>query len=142
MVACVETTLRCARRAEARRGSATIEWAYTPGADGFAELWDGESLAGWSAVGTGTIARNYLTSLATAGGRRAPTRAPWYYSLRQFKDYELSVDYRTAATSNNGGVFLRFPQPATVADIDRGGYQVAILDNGSTPRPPPSAPAR
>ena len=40
------------------------------------------------------------------------------------------MDYRTAATNNNGGVFLRFPAPATVADIDRGGYQVAILDNG------------
>jgi hypothetical protein len=28
-------------------------------------------------------------------------------------------------------VFVRFPAPATVADIDRGGYQVAILDNGA-----------
>ena len=45
------------------------------------------------------------------------------------------MDYRTAATSNNGGVFLRFPQPATVGDIDRGGYQVAILDNGSNAAP-------
>ena len=72
-----------------------------------------------------------MTSLATSGGATSANPGALYYSLRQFKDFELSVDYRTAATNNNGGVFLRFPAPATVADIDRGGYQVAILDNGA-----------
>ena len=52
------------------------------------------------------------------------------------------MDYRTVATNNNGGVFLRFPAPATVNDIDRNGYQVAILDNGSGATRPRSARAR
>ena len=59
-----------------------------------------------------------MTSLATAGGATSANPGAIYYAPRQFKDFELSVDYRTAATNNNGGVFLRFPAPATVADID------------------------
>ena len=42
------------------------------------------------------------------------------------------MDYRAAATNNNGGVLPALPaRRRTVADIDRGGYQVAILDNGT-----------
>ena len=54
-----------------------------------------------------------------------------FYGAREFKDFELSVDYRAAATNSNGGVLLRFPRPATMADADRSGYQVAVLDNGT-----------
>ena len=54
-----------------------------------------------------------------------------FYGAREFKDFELSVDYRGAATNSNGGVLLRFPRPATMADADRNGYQVAVLDNGT-----------
>ena len=116
-------------------GTATIEWAFTPAADGWSDLWDGETLAGWSGAGTGSVTRNFLTSLATAGGASSANPGTIWYSARQFKDFELSVDYRTAATNNNGGVFLRFPAPATVNDIDRNGYQVTILDNGSGATP-------
>ena len=131
VVACAEKTCGDPGNLKPGAGSTSIDWTYKPGADGFAELWDGESLAGWTSVGTGTIARNFMTSLATAGGATSANPGALYYSPRQFKDFELSVDYRTAATNNNGGVFLRFPAPATVGDIDRGGYQVAILDNGA-----------
>ena len=135
VVACVEKTCGDPANLKPGAGSASIDWTYKPGADGWAELWDGESLAGWSTTGTGSITRNFLTSLATAGGATSASPGTLWYSARQFKDFELSVDYRTAATNNNGGVLLRFPAPATVADIDRGGYQVAILDSGTGASP-------
>ena len=96
-----------------------------------AELWDGSRWPAGQYVGTGSLARNGLTALQGAGGSATPTPASLYYGAREYKDFELSVDYRAAATNSNGGVLLRFPKPATVADADRNGYQVAILDNGT-----------
>ena len=96
-----------------------------------AELWDGMSLAGWSYVGTGSAARNGMTALQGAGGSAA-NAGVLYYGAREYKDFELSVDYRGAATNSNGGVLLRFPRPTAITDADRSGYQVAILDNGTT----------
>ena len=95
-----------------------------------AELWDGLSLAGWQYAGTGSLARNGMTALQGAGGSAA-NAGVLYYGAREYKDFELSVDYRGAATNSNGGVLLRFPKPTTMADADRSGYQVAILDNGT-----------
>jgi len=94
-----------------------------------AELWDGITTSGWSYAGTGSTARNGMTALQGAGG--SATNAGVLYTEKEYKDFELSVDYRGAATSSNGGVLLRFPKPATMADADRNGYQVAILDNGT-----------
>ena len=71
-----------------------------------------------------------MTALAGAGGSAA-NAGVLCYGAREYKDFELSVDYRAAATNSNGGVLLRFPRPATIADADRNGYQVAVLDNGT-----------
>ena len=95
-----------------------------------AELWDGMSLANWRYVGTGCMARNGMTSLQGAGGSAANAGVLWY-GAREYKDFELSVDYRGAATNSNGGVLMRFPQPTAITDADRSGYQVAVLDNGT-----------
>ena len=120
VTACVDASATC--------GTADVEWWFRPG--GAAELWDGETLAGWSAVGAGSFSRNYLNALATSAGTTSANPGVLWYSARKFKDFELSVDYRVAAVGNNGGVLLRFPAPANVADADSG-YQVAILDNGA-----------
>ena len=72
-----------------------------------------------------------MTSLQGAGGSAA-NAGVLYYGAREYKDFELSVDYRGAATNSNGGVLLRFPKPTAITDADRSGYQVAILDNGTT----------
>ncbi len=105
----------------------TIEWR---SAGEWQELWDGETLAGWEYAGTGASNRNFMASLAGSGGSAA-NAGVLFYGARQFKDFELSVDYRASATNSNGGVLLRFPRPATMADADRNGYQVAVLDNGT-----------
>ena len=107
------------------RGS--IDWI---AAGEWKDLWDGETLAGWEYAGTGAAGRNFMASLAGSGASAA-NAGVLFYGARQFKDFELSVDYRAAATNSNGGVLLRFPRPASVADADRNGYQVAVLDNGT-----------
>ena len=97
-----------------------------------AELWDGETLAGWR-VRRHRVDAPQLHDRAARRGGATPANAGvlWFYGARQFKDFELSVDYRAAATNSNGGVLLRFPRPAAIADADRNGYQVAVLDNGT-----------
>ncbi len=52
-----------------------------------------------------------MTALQGTGGSAA-SAGVLFYGARQFKDFELSVDYRAAATNSNGGVLLRFPRPA------------------------------
>ena len=96
--------------------SRTIAWQ--PAA-GWNELWDATTLAGWTYSGAGSIARNSMTALGTAGGATATNSGALTYTARTFKDFHLQLKYRAAATSNNGGVLLR------------GGEQVAILDNGT-----------
>ena len=59
-----------------------------------------------------------MNALGTAGGATA-TSTGVLRTTREFKDFHLQVQYRSAATSNNGGVIVR------------GGDQVAILDNGT-----------
>ena len=108
--ACVNSGLPCADGV-----SRTIEWQ--PAA-GWNELWDATTLAGWTYCGAGSIARNSMTALGTAGGATAANPGSLTYSARTFKDFHLQLKYRATATSNNGGVLVR-------------GRQVAILDNGT-----------
>ena len=95
-----------------------------------AELWDGETLAGWEYAGTGTVEpqRHGL-----AAGRRRQRRQRRRPLLRRARVQGLRAvrGLPVAATNSNGGVLLRFPRPATMADADRNGYQVAVLDNGT-----------
>ena len=86
-------------------------------------------------AGTGTITRNFLTSLATAGGARAPTPAP--SGTARASSRTSSCPWTTARPrpTTTAASSCASRQPATVADIDRGGYQVAILDNGTNAAP-------
>ena len=34
-----------------------------------------------------------------------------WYNAREFGDYELEVSYEHNGVSDNGGIFLRFPNP-------------------------------
>jgi PKD repeat protein len=51
-----------------------------------------------------------------------------WYNAREFADYELEVSYEHNGVSDNGGIFLRFPNPGENRSIADQGYQVAILD--------------
>ena len=46
----------------------------------------------------------------------------------RFGDYELEVSYEHNGVSDNGGIFLRFPNPGEDRSVANEGYQVAILD--------------
>ena len=96
------------------------------------ELWDGETLAGWSAAGAGVVvAQLHDRARQRRPGPRRQRRRALVYGARQFKDFELSVDYRVAADELQRRRAAALPAAGDVADADRNGYQVAILDNGA-----------
>ena len=109
--ACVNAGLPCTDGV-----TKSVEWQ--PKA-GWNELWDATTLAGWTYSGAGSIARNSMTALGTAGGATATNTGALTYTGREYKEFHLQLKYRAAATSNNGGVLVP------------GGAQVAILDNGT-----------
>ena len=109
--ACVNAGLPCTDGV-----TKSVEWQPKAGWNG---LWDATTLAGWTYSGAGSIARNSMTALGTAGGATATNTGALTYTGREYKDFHLQLKYRAAATSNNGGVLVP------------GGAQVAILDNGT-----------
>ena len=126
--------LRRPGQPQARRGNGEpIDWAYKPGADGFAELWDGESLGRLDEhVGTGHD-RAQLPD-EPGDGRRRDERQPGRALLlaapvQGLRALAWTTGRRRPTTTAASSCASRRPRP--VADIDRGGYQVAILDNGA-----------
>lgn len=88
------------------------------------KLFDGRSLQGWSQAGPGgfDVVDGVLQSRDGMG-------LLWYHA-RRFADYELHLDWRVTAATDNSGVFVRFPDPGDdpwVA-VDRG-YEIQINDN-------------
>ena len=130
-VAATDTVTACvdkpARAGNVRR-TADVEWWFRPGGAGRA-LGRRDARRVERGRGRDDLAQ-LPDALATSAGTTSANPGVLWYSARKFKDFELSVDYRVAAVGNNGGVLLRFPAPANVADADAG-YQVAILDNGA-----------
>src|SRR5215217_6310492 len=55
-----------------------------------------------------------------------------WYTATQFRDFELTVEWRVTQKSDNGGVFVRFPDPAGDANIPIvAGYEIQIDDDGA-----------
>ncbi|MCI2420239.1 DUF1080 domain-containing protein [Saccharopolyspora sp. K220] len=119
MLAVMSTGVAGASQAAPSAGSA----AYRPCGPPIT-LFDGSSLDGWSQAGPGgfDIVDRKLVSHGGMG--------LLWYSDRSFADYELRLQWRVTAETNNSGVFLRFPDPGDdpwVA-VDHG-YEVQINDN-------------
>jgi hypothetical protein len=52
-----------------------------------------------------------------------------WYSASQFRDFELSVEWKITQTGDNSGVFIRFPDPnGDPFNAVREGYEVQIDD--------------
>ncbi|GAB3468080.1 3-keto-disaccharide hydrolase [Actinophytocola sediminis] len=87
------------------------------------ELFDG-SLAGWSQAGPGgfEVVDGVLRSEGGMG--------LLWYSARAFDDFDLRLDWRVSAETDNSGVFLRFPDPGDDPGVAvASGYEVQINDN-------------
>jgi hypothetical protein len=86
-------------------------------------LFDGVSLNGWTQAGPGNFVVDNGT-LRTQNGLGL-----LWYSASQFRDFELSIDWKITQTGDNSGVFIRFPDPnGDPFNAVREGYEVQIDD--------------
>lgn len=87
-------------------------------------LFDGSSLAGWSHAGPGDF-QLVDGALQSRGGMGL-----LWYSERSFDDFVLDLDWRVTASTDNSGVFIRFPDPGDDPGVAvRTGYEIQINDN-------------
>ena len=94
--------------------------------DGPVTLFNGVNLDGWEHVGAGKFIVDG-GSLVTDGGLGV-----LWYKAAQFRNFELTVDWRVTKKSDNGGIFLRFPDPAGDPNVPIiAGYEVQIDDTGA-----------
>jgi hypothetical protein len=87
----------------------------------FSELFDGESLSGWTAIGS--KAGNWRVEeglLVTRGDGKG-----WLSTNRAFSDFELTLEYRIGR-SGNSGVLIRAPHQG---DPSFDGLEIQILDD-------------
>ena len=103
----------------------TIGWKFEPASGEWTSLWDGQTFAGWDHAGSGSFSR-VIDDGAPALQASGSGGILWYSA--HVHDYELEVSYEHNGVSDNGGIFLRFPNPGENRAIADQGYQVAILD--------------
>ena len=107
-------------------GRSAIEWKFRADPNEWKSLWDGQTFAGWDHAGSGSFQR-VIDDGAPALQAQGSGGILWY-NAREFGDYELEVSYEHNGVSDNGGIFLRFPNPGEDRSVANEGYQVAILD--------------
>ncbi len=89
-------------------------------------LFDGATLNGWTHVGPGGFVVENGT-LKSQGGLGL-----LWYSAAQFRNFELTVDWRITQVGDNSGIFVRFPDPGDDPfNAVREGYEVQIDDLGA-----------
>ncbi|MDP6964035.1 MAG: DUF1080 domain-containing protein, partial [Planctomycetota bacterium] len=93
------------------------------------ELWTGDpqQLRHWKMAGPGSFVHDGDTVYAQGG------MGLYWYSGREFKDFELELEWQVEDVANNSGVFVRFPDPNNDPWIAvNHGYEIQICD---TPAP-------
>lgn len=95
---------------------------------GSMDLFDGETLAGWRHAGAGGF-EVVEGALEARGGMGL-----LWYPARQLADFVLELEWRTTRPTDNGGVFVRFPDPGDDPWVAvHEGYEVQILDEADEP---------
>jgi hypothetical protein len=96
----------------------------TPGADGFAMVFNGVNLDGWKMQGHASwkVANGEIIGQPDAG---ADTDC-WLFSEQEWTDFTLEVEFKVPEKCNSG-IAIRMPKEAT-GDPDMHGYEVQISD--------------
>ena len=98
---------------------AVLAAGWAPAAD-FEELFDGESLAGWTAIG------GEPGSWKVEGGSLTTrTGKHWLSTNRAYSDFDLRLDFRLER-GGNSGVLLRAPHKG---DPSYEGFEIQLLDD-------------
>jgi hypothetical protein len=110
----------------ARRTAHVIVDKLTPKVEsGFTTLFDG-TLGGWQMAGQGQFRIIGVSILESEGGPGL-----LWFNQREFDDFELRLDWRLSAVSDNSGVYLRVPLLQNdFSPADRDGYEVQIDERG------------
>jgi hypothetical protein len=117
------TGVALARRTAERMFEAPIVDA----SDGVLTLFSGVNLDGWEHVGTGSIAIDANGDLTTSSG----PGVLWYKKV-QFRNFELRLEWRTSKDSDNGGIFVRFPDSGGDPSVPiNSGYEIQIDEVGA-----------
>jgi hypothetical protein len=93
------------------------------------DLWTGDDaqLDNWQMAGPGEFVHDGNTVYAQGG------MGLYWYNERDFKDFELELEWQVQDVSNNSGVFVRFPNPGNDPWVAvNEGYEIQICD---TPAP-------
>ncbi|WP_243658661.1 PQQ-dependent sugar dehydrogenase [Tamaricihabitans halophyticus] len=118
-------------RSDVAVDTAEVTWTAQPDENGFLNLFDGRTLAGWQHVGTG--------GFDVAGGLLQPRaegdeRGVLWYADQEFSDYVLEAEYESFSVSADSGLYQRFDDPGDDAELPgKQGYEVAILDRVDDP---------
>ncbi len=107
-----------------------LKWAASapkPNEDGEYVLFDGKSKDGWSMAGPGGF-RLEDGELVAHGGMGML----WYHE-RRFRDFTLTLEWKTSRIADNAGVFVRFPQVSYDPWYAvRYGHEIQICDDPNT----------
>ncbi|HTU35898.1 MAG TPA: DUF1080 domain-containing protein [Candidatus Acidoferrum sp.] len=91
---------------------------------GWTQLWNGKNLDGWKHVGPGRFVIED-GMLKSEGGMGL-----LWYTRRKFGNCVIRVVYKTTKKTDNSGVFIRIPEPATEPWMPvNKGYEVQIDDS-------------
>jgi len=96
----------------------------TPGADGFASVFNGVNLDGWKMQGHAS----WKAKHGEIVGQPDPGQKTdcWLFSEAEWTDFTLEVEFK-APEKCNSGIAIRMPKEAT-GDPDMYGYEVQISD--------------
>lgn len=90
------------------------------------QLFDGATLSGWVQAGAGSFV------VDNGALRSKDGLGLLWFANAQFRDFELSIDWRITQAGDNSGVFVRFPDPnGDPFNAVREGYEIQIDDLGA-----------
>lgn len=91
-----------------------------------AQRGDRFSKAGWNHYGPGHFTLDRDTGVLTSHGGMGL----FWYSVREFSDFELRLEFRTSDPMANSGVFVRVPGVPTSDDYIYHSFEIQIHDAG------------
>jgi len=98
--------------------------------EGFEQLlksWDGRyHKGGWNHYGPGYFELDAETGVLTSHGGMGL----FWYSVKEYSDFVLELDFRCADVHTNSGVFVRVPGVPTSDDYIYHSFEVQISDEG------------
>jgi hypothetical protein len=98
--------------------------SYVDGDDSdFEKILDGTNLLGWKMCGPGMFALGHKMIISKGG------MGLLWYTKKKFRNFILTLDWKTSAKEDNSGVFIRFDDPDDDPCIAvNTGYEIQIYD--------------